>query len=122
MPCSDTAVIHPQRRRLRALLYPIRHRRKRSRLNRPLNRRPVDLVRQPGIAARVIGLLDTTGGGSYSDVVLYRPGRAVEKMPLGLADVNEALTIAEHDLKANWRLYRDRYVKERSTHEPRRTR
>ena len=51
---------------------------------------------------------------------LYRPGRAVEKMPMGLADLNEALTIAERDLKANWRLYRDRYVKERRSDEPRR--
>lgn len=51
---------------------------------------------------------------------LYRPGRAVEKTPLGLVDLNEALTIAEQDLKANWRLYRDRYVKERTAHERRR--
>jgi hypothetical protein len=55
---------------------------------------------------------DTAHGFAHRD--LYRPGRALEKTPLGLADLNEALTIAEQDLKANWRLYRDRYVKERA--------
>ncbi len=56
---------------------------------------------------------DTAHGFAHRD--LYRPGRQVEKTPMGLVDVNEALTIAEQDLKTNWRWYHDRYVKERAT-------
>ena len=37
-------------------------------------------------------------------------------MPIGLKDLNMALTFAESDLKANWRWYQQRYVEDISAH------
>ena len=38
-------------------------------------------------------------------------GEAV-KTPLFIQDCNDALTFAENDLKANWEIYKERFLKE----------
>lgn len=52
---------------------------------------------------------DTAHGFAHRD--LYnRQGRTI-KTPLFILDYNQALTFAESDLKANWRLYYERFMK-----------
>jgi len=53
---------------------------------------------------------DTAHGMAHRDL-LTRQGQAV-KTPLFTRDYNEALTFAENDLKANWTLYKARFLKE----------
>jgi len=59
---------------------------------------------------RPIARYDTGHGFAHRDV-LHADGR-VDKTPMGLADWNEALTIAVDDLKGNWPWYRERFVEE----------
>jgi len=54
---------------------------------------------------------DTTHGFAHRDL-LYPDGRK-EKTPLGMADFDDALTYAEHDLDAHWPFYKRRYLTER---------
>ena len=53
---------------------------------------------------------DTAHGFSHRDVI-HSDGK-IEKIPLGIADYNEALTFAQIDIETNWRRYRDRFFKE----------
>ena len=57
-----------------------------------------------------IARYDTAHGFAHRDL-LHADGR-VEKTPMGLADWNQALTLAMEDLKANWPWYRERFLKE----------
>jgi hypothetical protein len=50
---------------------------------------------------------DTAHDYAHRDVL--HPGGEVTKEDLGIADYNEALTFAQHDLQANWLLYRERH-------------
>ncbi len=53
---------------------------------------------------------DTAHGFAHQDVIHY-DGRK-EKRPIPFQDWNEALSYAESDLRTNWGLYRDRFLKE----------
>ena len=53
---------------------------------------------------------DTAHGFAHRD--LLRPDGSAIKTPLGLGDWNVALTVATDDLKANWRWYREQFLKE----------
>ena len=53
---------------------------------------------------------DTTHGFSHRDVI-HIDGE-IEKVALGIADYNEALTFAQTDIDTNWRLNRERFFKE----------
>ena len=53
---------------------------------------------------------DSAHGFAHRDQFDFK-GRAV-KTPLFIRNYNQALTFAELDLKANWRLYRERFLKE----------
>lgn len=53
---------------------------------------------------------DTAHGFAHRD--LFSSKTNVVKTPLGMNDLNTALTFAESDLKANWKWYRRRYWEE----------
>lgn len=53
---------------------------------------------------------DTAHGFAHRDVI-HVDGR-IEKIPLGISDYNEALTLAQIDIDTNWRMYRQRFFKE----------
>ena len=59
---------------------------------------------------------DTAHGFAHRDV-LHPDGR-VEKTPLPAYDFNEALTLAEEELRRTWEQYRDQFLKELRRHEP----
>lgn len=51
---------------------------------------------------------DTVHGFAHKDI-LHPDGRR-HKEELGVLDYNEALTFAQEDITANWRMYRRRYI------------
>lgn len=53
---------------------------------------------------------DTAHGFAHRD--LFSSKKKVVKTPLGMNDLNTALTFAESDLRANWKWYRRRYWEE----------
>lgn len=53
---------------------------------------------------------DTTHGFAHRDFI--HPDGKVDKSALFLQDYNEALIFTEEDLKANWELYREKFLKE----------
>ena len=53
---------------------------------------------------------DTSHGFAHRDLIDKKG--AVKKTPIFVRDYNDALTFAESDLKANWEIYRDRFLKE----------
>lgn len=53
---------------------------------------------------------DTAHGFAHRD--FFHAGGRAEKTPLPIGDYNSALTFAEMDLRANWELYRERFLKE----------
>lgn len=53
---------------------------------------------------------DTSHGYAHRDV-MHADGRK-EKTELPSKDLNICLTYAENDLRANWMLYRERFLKE----------
>lgn len=53
---------------------------------------------------------DTAHGFAHRDIIHF-DGK-VDKMVVMAYDYNEALNIAESDLKANWFIYRERFLKE----------
>ena len=53
---------------------------------------------------------DTSHGFAHRDLV-NKKGDAT-KTPIFIHDYNDALTFAESDLKANWELYKQRFIKE----------
>lgn len=68
----------------------------------------VQLETQVGDRWRPVVRYDMAHGFVHRDL-LDRRGRAI-KTPLFNQDLNDALTFAEHDLKANWVSYRDRFL------------
>jgi len=52
---------------------------------------------------------DSWHGFSHRD--LYHRDGTVTKTPLFISDLNDALTFAEEDLKANFKKYRDSFLK-----------
>ena len=53
---------------------------------------------------------DTSHGYAHRD--LMHADGSKEKTELLLGNLNICLTYAENDLRANWRLYRERFMKE----------
>lgn len=53
---------------------------------------------------------DTSHGFAHRDFIHW--DGQVEKTPIICRDFNEALTFSENDLKANWQLYREQFLKE----------
>lgn len=53
---------------------------------------------------------DTAHGFAHRDFI--HPDGKVDKTPLFLQDYNETLIFAENDIKNNWELYREKFLKE----------
>ena len=53
---------------------------------------------------------DTAHGFTHRDII-HGDGTK-EKTPLFISDFKEALTFSDKDLKTNWRIYREQYLKE----------
>lgn len=53
---------------------------------------------------------DTAHGFFHCDII--HADRQMEKQPIPAANFNEALTIAEHDLRQFWKIYRDEFLRE----------
>lgn len=53
---------------------------------------------------------DTAHGISHRDVI--HSNGCIDKVPLGIADYNEALSFAQIDIDTNWHLYRKRFFGE----------
>jgi hypothetical protein len=53
---------------------------------------------------------DCAHGFAHRDL-MQRNG-AIIKTPVFIQDYNDALTFAESDLKANWKVYKERYLRE----------
>lgn len=53
---------------------------------------------------------DTAHGFIHCDII-HADGR-IEKQPIPAANFNEALTIAEHELRQFWKIHRDEFLKE----------
>ena len=58
---------------------------------------------------------DTAHGFAHRD--LCHGDGSVEKIPLHVSSLNEALTVAENDLRANWVRYRGQFVQEAARHD-----
>ena len=56
---------------------------------------------------------DTSQGYAHRDL-MHADGRK-EKVELLLRNLNICLTYAENDLRANWKFYRERFLKEIGT-------
>jgi len=52
---------------------------------------------------------DTAHGFAHKDLI--NPDGSKEKMFLGAADLNEALSLADQDVNENWERYKDRYFR-----------
>jgi len=53
---------------------------------------------------------DTSHGYAHRDL-MNKKGEVI-KSPIFVRDYNDALTFAESDLKANWELYKERFLRE----------
>ena len=53
---------------------------------------------------------DTAHGFSHRDII-HSDG-SKDKTPLSISDFKEALTFSDKDLKTNWRIYREQFLKE----------
>jgi len=53
---------------------------------------------------------DTSHGFAHRDLINKKG--SVIKTPIFVRDYNDALTFAESDLKANWEIYKDRFLRE----------
>ena len=51
---------------------------------------------------------DTAHGYAHKD--LMNPDGSKEKTFLGIVDLNDALTLADTDIKENWERYKERYL------------
>ncbi len=52
---------------------------------------------------------DTAHGVAHKDLI--NPDGSKEKIFLGAADLNEALSLADKDVNENWERYKDRYFR-----------
>ena len=53
---------------------------------------------------------DTAHNFSHQDI--YHKDGKIEKVPLGITDYNIAMTFAEEELRNNWEVYVERFLKE----------
>lgn len=53
---------------------------------------------------------DTKHGFAHKDIIY--PSGKVDKVPLPVQDFNEALTFAEEELRAEWKFFKMKYLKE----------
>ena len=53
---------------------------------------------------------DTAHGFAHKDII--HPDGSSEKIPLYILNFKEALTFSDKDLKANWGIYREQFLKE----------
>jgi len=53
---------------------------------------------------------DTAHGFAHRDT--YSGHGSIEKAPLSVGDFNSTLTFAEFDIRSNWELYRERFLRE----------
>lgn len=53
---------------------------------------------------------DTAHNFAHQDI--YHIDGKSDKLPLGIADYNMAMTFAEEQLKSNWQVYIERFLKE----------
>lgn len=53
---------------------------------------------------------DTSHGFTHKDIIHYNGKK--EKIPLFISDFKEALSFSDRDLKTNWRIYREQFLKE----------
>ena len=53
---------------------------------------------------------DTSHGFAHRDLINRKGG--IRKTPVFMYDYNDALTFAESDLRANWEIYKERFLKE----------
>jgi hypothetical protein len=58
---------------------------------------------------------DTAHDYAHRDI--FHGDGKVEKIPLSFGDYNSALTFAELDIRSNWELYRERFLKEEREHD-----
>ena len=52
---------------------------------------------------------DTAHNLSHQDI--YRRDGGIDKIPLGISDYNIAMTFAEEELKKNWEIYVEHFLK-----------
>jgi hypothetical protein len=52
---------------------------------------------------------DTAHGYAHKDLI--NPDSSKEKIFMGLADLNEALTLADRDINENWERYKERFLR-----------
>jgi len=53
---------------------------------------------------------DTSHGYAHRDL-LNKNGETITKTPIFVRDYNDALTFAESDLRANWMIYKERFLR-----------
>jgi hypothetical protein len=53
---------------------------------------------------------DTAHGFTHRDII--HSNGTKEKTPLSISDFKEALTFSDKDLKTNWKIYREQFLKE----------
>lgn len=58
---------------------------------------------------------DTAHNFTHQDIY-HKDGR-IDKIPLGISDYNIAMTFAEEELKKNWDVYIQRFLKEADNYE-----
>jgi hypothetical protein len=52
---------------------------------------------------------DTAHGYAHKDLI--NPDGTKEKIFIGIADFNEALTLADKDINENWERYKERFLR-----------
>lgn len=55
---------------------------------------------------------DTAHGFAHADI--YHPGKKTQKVLMHTVDYNEALTMAQEDIKQHWEEYRQHYIQEKN--------
>ena len=86
--------------------YRSRHIRERSRIVRLV----VQYETQIGDTWHAVVRYDTAHGMAHRDLLTL--GGKVTMSPIFTRDYNEALTFAENDMKANWTLYKERFLRD----------
>ena len=56
---------------------------------------------------------DTSHGYFHKDMI--SPDGSKEKIVIGVADLNEALTLSDSDINENWERYKNRYLRRMKT-------
>lgn len=58
---------------------------------------------------------DTAHNFTHKDI--YRRDGRIDKIPLGINDYSIAMTFAEEELKENWEIFIERFLKETDNHD-----